>query len=1119
MRPKSFLRNKKSRFSTPLLATSVITVSFLGALAQAGEHTYRYFRYNPTAITGAMQLSEFAFYLRGEKLNIQAAGTTAQSTGVGTPTTVTISGGTNVVTAAEGANKLIDGDVGTKMYSASLAVVNFDFGAPVTIDSYALATANDSLGRTPTTWTFEGSTDGTTWNVISISSDANNANGSTVYGEARLYNSFFTYQNIFQLKAVTGVPTISNIVATTPAIIPTGGSVNMNYTTTGTPTSVILNPGNVDITSTPNFTVSPTQSTTYTITATGTGGSVSKAFDVRVVTPETATYRYVRFTPLKTRVPTSTLIQVAEVSFYSGSTLITGITATNPGGFRGNAAEGPEKLVDGSNTSKWLDEHKQPVVFDFGSVKSFDSYEMVTGNDATDRDPVRWLLEGSTDGSEWTTIQLVGNNDYPIPTARTALTGKIPLSYTPQVWTGSVSSEWNTVATNFAGPAAYTAGTAALFNDTAANKTVNLTAPLTPSSIGITTNSAYTIAGSYTSGQGSIIKNGSGTATLSNLNSTDGAIIINKGKLISSAVKALGETNANGRLFIRGGGQLEVTSNQFSQRQLNVDSAGISVTTGAKYTQTGPIKLNGTLTKTGVGTLALGGTIGSYNSPGSKLLVNEGIVEFTSDHFNRAIFGGNRLTADVAAGATLRGTVGNAFGGDYGEYQVGINQFRISGTLEHASGIQYYPAGIVTTNGVAQGRIVLKGGAIVGSGVIESSRSDSAAANLDGTNAYRAIISTEASAIGSTMTGSGALTLNPAHILFDVAEGAALEDLLVSKVINGNYGIIKEGKGNLTLTGTNTYTGRAKTYIASIDNPTAIPNFDQSLASAKAFDLPHGTTVRDGTLTVSNATGSGTGASPVLVMAPATLAGTGTLAGAVTVNGTVAPGDVANDWALATLKTGSLTINGGYTAEVNGLSHDLLEVTGDLAINGSLQVVSTGAGLTESVVIAKYTGTRTGTFTGVPSNIAVTYDDAAKEVRVAPNNNPVTGYDAFIAGTTLTGADALATADPDGDGLSNLIEFVLGGNPQTSSTAEAPTLTTTGTGDKVFTFRRTAASAYLNPAAEYSTTLGGSWTTVPAENVTVESNGFAQGVDKVTVTLPAGLSADGKLFVRVKAVL
>jgi len=127
---------------------------------------------------------------------------------------------------------------------------------------------------------------------------------------------------------------------------------------------------------------------------------------------------------------------------------------------------------------------------------------------------------------------------------------------------------------------------------------------------------------------------------------------------------------------------------------------------------------------------------------------------------------------------------------------------------------------------------------------------------------------------------------------------------------------------------------------------------------------------------------------------------------------------------------------------------------------------------------------------------------------------------------SATGADAAFNADPDHDGLSNGIEFVVGGqpnpaNPDSNSSALLPTLARSGS-NVVFTFRRTAVAASdsgLIISAEYSSNLS-SWTvaqdTVNDVSIVTTTDGFGAGVDKVEVTLPSSLAGTGPLFVRLQ---
>jgi hypothetical protein len=131
------------------------------------------------------------------------------------------------------------------------------------------------------------------------------------------------------------------------------------------------------------------------------------------------------------------------------------------------------------------------------------------------------------------------------------------------------------------------------------------------------------------------------------------------------------------------------------------------------------------------------------------------------------------------------------------------------------------------------------------------------------------------------------------------------------------------------------------------------------------------------------------------------------------------------------------------------------------------------------------------------------------------------GYATWIG--TFTVADPAEGADPDNDGMENLLEFVLNGNPSVSDPAILPDLVVTAT-DYEFTFTRRddSLSPETTQTFQYGTDLSG-WTpivvpagsgSVPPATITVVDGTPA---DTVTVKIPkteAGVG--GKLFGRLK---
>lgn len=134
-----------------------------------------------------------------------------------------------------------------------------------------------------------------------------------------------------------------------------------------------------------------------------------------------------RFKKLDLRASGSSMIQLSEFEFYNGDTKVPvpleGVT--NPGGSNAaDAGEGAQKLVDDDTDTKWLDANGSPLVFDFGSTVTIDSYRFATANDANGRDPVSWRIEISETGGEldedWTPVDQ--RIKYATPTERFTFT-------------------------------------------------------------------------------------------------------------------------------------------------------------------------------------------------------------------------------------------------------------------------------------------------------------------------------------------------------------------------------------------------------------------------------------------------------------------------------------------------------------------------------------------------------------------------------------------------------------------------------------------------------------------------------------------------------------------------
>lgn len=410
-------------------------IALLSALpASAAEKAYRYYQFKTTKLVGNgsnLMLAEFDFYHGGTKLNIR------NKTGVGASIACDATAGDLGPDSPEGSNKLLDGDLTTKMFrSGGLIAGNevvFDFGATLphpVIDSYTFTSATDGASyiRTPQSWVVFGSDDKVNWTALTWEVDK-----VTVLENSVTYGPFGMPEVI---------PPLINSFSTPTQIVLNNTPVTFSYNTQFSTARNVYSGTNVIplAAESGTFVTTPPangQATAYTLAATKDALAASNTAQVRSVAGGASTYQYVRFNITKRRGPgDDSTVQLAEFELYDSAVSAAKIPiagVTNPGG-DSPGAEGADKIIDGITAeggNKWLDFNNAALIFDFGSPKKFDKYAFFTGGDATERDPIQWTLEGTNDdiygeSVRWNLIENV-NIDYMTPVARNASTTPIPL--------------------------------------------------------------------------------------------------------------------------------------------------------------------------------------------------------------------------------------------------------------------------------------------------------------------------------------------------------------------------------------------------------------------------------------------------------------------------------------------------------------------------------------------------------------------------------------------------------------------------------------------------------------------------------------------------------------------
>ncbi|MCM3292644.1 discoidin domain-containing protein [Paenibacillus sp. MER 180] len=126
-------------------------------------------------------------------------------------------------------------------------------------------------------------------------------------------------------------------------------------------------------------------------------------------------YKFVKFDNFHNQ-NGSGMLQVSEIKLYDGSSKEWSTTKPEVAASGENKPNNTkENLVDGTSVTKWLTKDNTAwLTFDFGKSVTIDGYSLTAADDRPERDPKSWVLQGSNDNKNWTSIDKKSNEIFKV---------------------------------------------------------------------------------------------------------------------------------------------------------------------------------------------------------------------------------------------------------------------------------------------------------------------------------------------------------------------------------------------------------------------------------------------------------------------------------------------------------------------------------------------------------------------------------------------------------------------------------------------------------------------------------------------------------------------------------
>jgi autotransporter-associated beta strand protein len=626
------------------------------------------------------------------------------------------------------------------------------------------------------------------------------------------------------------------------------------------------------------------------------------------------------------------------------------------------------------------------------------------------------------------------------------------------IWTGSGSNIWdldntpNWVVEGGSTAVPFHNYDRVIFNDSAAatENPIAIAQAVSPAQITVDGSENYSFSGAPITGNAFLTKSGTGTLVIKNQNTITGVSSITGGTL-SLGDGATSGSLGSGDIALSGGGQLVVNRNGDVQLTNRLTGSGAIRKLGP-----GRLFLSGSNGFSGPVTIAEGETVAaSYNCFGfaSSITIQEG------------------ASHECAGFSSLASVILNGNGAD------GKGALKNSGDpINMALG-----AGIRAASDAS-----ISGGYVLGNYPDGGPSRPSISGNFKLTK------------LGGSMIYCDETDISVKDLVID--EGLIMADSGTT-ISNVNPGTLTINAGGTLGFGVNYF------YPISCTKPIAMnggriyasggPYVNISLPSSVQLTGPGNTFFAEYTAPVFGSMGY---PPPARLTLDGVVSGSGSLVmqGFGTVTLTQAPA-----------YTGDTTLLGASSPD-NPYFHGVL----------SLQA----SGLDDASAVRIVNGTLHLGFSGTDTVSKLFIDGVQQPAGVYGSGHPVGHFSGTGSLTVTTGPtgtpyqlwensqgimDAGPNADSDQDGISNAIEWVIGGDPSgpdSNSSALLPVITRDST-NLVFVFRRTDASfANLAPTVNYGTNFTTDWVTaehgVNGVSIVEENDGFGTGVDKITVSIP-----------------